>query len=211
MRRGRRCGPSARRDRQVAGRREGRIPHSSAYLPGCDRCASPTRHARLAPLPPVFRLDRTRDARLAHRSADHRGRRQLASEDPLLCPGERTEPHLRLDTSPPPPHATPPRGQHSEEPWEDPVGAALVANCAASFRKGGGAGRRAGQRAARGEGRVAPHGLSQTDRRIASIIPGIQQSSPDVRAYGQDRGRPATEHRMRHPVSAQNRLGLPGV
>jgi hypothetical protein len=63
-----------------------------------------------------------------------------------------------------------------------------------------GAGRRAGQRAGRGEGRVVPPGLSQTDRPIASINPGIQQSSSNVRVHGQHRGRPATAHRMPRPV-----------
>src|SRR5262249_20053086 len=52
---------------------------------------------------------------------------QLRPQDPLLRPRERTQPHRRLDTSPPPRHATPPRGQHSEEGWGDPVGAALAA------------------------------------------------------------------------------------
>src|SRR5262249_59304093 len=44
---------------------------------------------------------------------------QLVPQDPLFCSRERTQPHLWLDTSPPPRHATPPRGKDSEEAWED--------------------------------------------------------------------------------------------
>ena len=50
----------------------------------------------------------------------------------------RVKRNPRLDTSPPPRHATPPRGQHSEEVWEDPFGGALYspahARCEAAAR-----------------------------------------------------------------------------